>query len=73
LETIASECGALPSSLRAALYSGECYLRLGDFEAAFGFYGKVVDLMLEGRQKYFERLAAGETQTPPPTLLSISR
>jgi len=33
----------------------------------------LVDLMLEGRQKYFERLAAGETQTPPPTLLSISR
>jgi tetratricopeptide (TPR) repeat protein len=122
LETIASECGALPSSLRAVFYSGECRLLLGDFEAALGFYEKVVqwdapawefpyqmiaytrmaeivavsgdyaraaehqkqaleyyqgeylvDLMLEGRQRYFERLAAGETQTPPPTLLSISR
>ena len=122
LETIASECGALPSSLRAVFYSGECHLLLGEFEAAFGFYKKVVewdapawesayqmiactrmaeivavsgdyaraaehqkraleyyqgeylvDLMLEGRQNYFERLAAGETHAPPPTLLLNSR
>jgi tetratricopeptide (TPR) repeat protein len=122
LATIASECGALASSLRAVFYSGECHLLLGDFETASGFYEKVVkwdapawefpyqmiactrmaeivahsgdyaraaehqnqaleyyqgeylvDLMLEGRRKYFERLAAGETQTPPPTLLSIYR
>jgi len=122
LETIASECEALPSSLPAAFYGGECHLLLGDFEPAFDFYKKVVardapaweypyqmiartrmaeivaasgdyaraaghqkqaleyyqgqylvDLMIEGRQKYFERLAAGETQTPPPTLLPISR
>jgi tetratricopeptide (TPR) repeat protein len=122
LEVIASKCEALArSSPRAAFYAGECRLLLGDVQAAFTLYGKViaweapawefayqmiacarmaeimalsgdyqraaeyqrraldyyqgeyrVDWMLEGRQQYFQRLAAGDVQGPPPALRSIS-